>query len=67
MGLLGIPVSGHDSAGLLVARPTGPDLLTGGGFGIEASIVPVIVSLLLAVPMLIAARRRGNLVAMRRR
>jgi hypothetical protein len=67
VGLLGIPVSGHDSAGLLVAHPTGPDLLTGGGFGIEASIVPVIVSLLLAVPMLIAAHRRGNLVAMRRR
>jgi membrane protease YdiL (CAAX protease family) len=66
-GLLGIPVSGHPAAGLLAARPTGPDLLTGGGFGIEASIVSVVVSLLLAVPMLIAARRRGNLVPMRGR
>jgi CAAX protease family protein len=66
VGLLGIPVSGHPATGLLVTRPTGPDLLTGGEFGIEASIVPVIVSLLLAVPMLIAARRRGNLVPMRR-
>lgn len=66
VGLLGIPVSGHTAAGLLTARPTGPDLLTGGGFGLEASIVPVIVSLLLAVPMLIAARGRGNLVPMRR-
>jgi hypothetical protein len=52
---------------VLIARPTGPDLLTGGGFGLEASIVPVIVSLVLAVPMLIAARRRGNLVPLRRR
>lgn len=67
VGLLGIPVSGHPGAGLLVAQPTGPDLLTGGGFGLEASIVPVIVSLVLAVPMLVAARRRGNLVPMRRR
>jgi membrane protease YdiL (CAAX protease family) len=67
VGLLGIPVSGHTSTGLLVAQPTGPDLLTGGGFGIEASIVPVIVSLLLAAPMLVGARRRDTLVAMRRR
>lgn len=66
VGLLGIPVSGHPADGLLVTRPTGPDLLTGGDFGIEASIVPIIVSLLLAVPMLVAARRRGNLVPVRR-
>lgn len=67
VGLLGIPVSGHAAAGVLATRPTGPDLLTGGEFGLEASIVPVIVSLALTVPMLIAARRRGNLVPMRRR
>ncbi|GAB1516150.1 CPBP family intramembrane glutamic endopeptidase [Actinophytocola sp. KF-1] len=67
VGLLGIPVSGHPATGVLVARPTGPDLLTGGGFGLEASIVPVIVSLVLAVPMLVAARRRGNLVPLRGR
>jgi membrane protease YdiL (CAAX protease family) len=65
VGLLGIPVSGHAADGVLTARPTGPDLLTGGGFGLEASIVPVIVSLALAIPMLIAARRRGNLVPLR--
>jgi uncharacterized protein len=67
VGLLGIPVSGHPAAGVLVARPVGPELLTGGGFGLEASIVPVIVSLVLAVPMLVAAHRRGNLVPLRRR
>lgn len=66
VGLLGVPVSGHASQGLLVAEPTGPDLLTGGQFGIEGSIIPVLVSLLLALPMLIAARKRGNLVPMRR-
>lgn len=67
VGLLGVPVSGHASPGLLIAEPTGPELLTGGRFGIEGSIVPVIVSLLFALPMLIAAHKRGNLVPMRRR
>lgn len=61
-GLLGIPVSGHVSPGLLVAEVTGPPVLTGGDFGLEASIVPVLVSVLLAVPMLVLARRRGSLV-----
>ncbi|WP_220139400.1 CPBP family intramembrane glutamic endopeptidase [Nocardia sp. GTS18] len=67
VGLLGIPVSGHASPGLLIAEPTGPELLTGGQFGIEGSIIPVVVSLLLAVPMLIAAHKRGNLMPLRRR
>lgn len=66
VGLLGVPVSGHASPGLLIAEPVGPDLLTGGRFGVEGSIVPVLVSLLFAVPMLVAAHRRGNLVPMRR-
>ncbi|GAB3466720.1 lysostaphin resistance A-like protein [Actinophytocola sediminis] len=66
VALLGVPVSGHASPGLLVAEPTGPDLLTGGQFGIEGSIMPVVVSLLLAAPMLVAAHRRGNLVSPRR-
>ena len=66
LGLIGIPVSGHASEGLMTTTPTGPDLVTGGEFGLEASIVPVIISALLAIPMLVAAHRRGNLVPMRR-
>ncbi|MFI0573658.1 lysostaphin resistance A-like protein [Streptomyces tendae] len=66
LGLIGIPVSGHASEGLMTTNPTGPELLTGGDFGLEASIVPVVVSLLIAIPMLVAAHRRGNLVPMRR-
>ncbi|MCH1627202.1 CPBP family intramembrane glutamic endopeptidase [Ferdinandcohnia quinoae] len=54
--LLGIPVSGHPSTGLFSAEVTGPFILTGGDFGIEASVVPVIISLLLAIPMLILAK-----------
>jgi membrane protease YdiL (CAAX protease family) len=65
-GLLGIPVSGHVSPGLLTTEVTGPALVTGGDFGLEASIVPVLVSVLLAVPMLVVAHRRGALVPARR-
>ncbi|MFS0838448.1 CPBP family intramembrane glutamic endopeptidase [Paenibacillus sp. 1P03SA] len=64
-GLLGIPVSGHPSSGLFTVEVTGPALLTGGKFGLEASIVPVIVSLLIAIPMLFFARRKGHLVSLR--
>lgn len=57
-GLLGIPVSGHPAAGLFTVEVNGAAILTGGAFGLEGSIVPVIVSLLIAIPMLIGAARR---------
>lgn len=61
-GLLGIPVSGHSTAGLFTVKVNRAALLTGGDFGLEASIVPVMVSLLIAIPMLIgAARNRASL------
>ncbi|MEW9700792.1 CPBP family intramembrane glutamic endopeptidase [Paenibacillus sp. SI8] len=65
-GLLGIPVSGHPSPGLFTVEVTGPALLTGGEFGLEASIIPVIISLLIAIPMLIFARRKGHLISLRK-
>ncbi|MGG3452809.1 CPBP family intramembrane glutamic endopeptidase [Paenibacillus rhizolycopersici] len=55
--LLGIPVSGHPATGLFTVTVSGAPLLTGGDFGLEGSIVPVMVSLLIAIPMLIAASR----------
>jgi len=57
-GLLGIPVSGHQIAGLYTMKVNGAALLTGGDFGLEGSIVPVILSLLIAIPMLISAARK---------
>lgn len=60
-GLLGIPVSGVASKGLFEVTLSGSTLLTGGSFGLEASVVPIIVSLMIAIPMMIAASRRGNL------
>lgn len=67
VALLGLPVSGHAGPGLLVADVSGPALLTGGDFGIEGSLVTVTVGVLLAVPMLVLARRRGTLLPARRR
>lgn len=65
-GLLGIPISGHPAAGLFTVEVNGAALLTGGDFGLEGSIVPVVLSLLISIPMLIMAARNqrvkvGNL------
>lgn len=57
-GLLGIPVSGHAAAGLFTVKVHGAALLTGGDFGLEGSIVPVVASLLISIPMLIGAAKR---------
>lgn len=65
--LLGVPVSGHaPDARLWNVHTSGSQLLTGGSFGLEASVVPVAIGLLLAVSMFAAARRRGNVVPARR-
>ncbi|MBN0041203.1 CPBP family intramembrane metalloprotease [Cellulosimicrobium cellulans] len=67
VALLGIPVSGHAAPGLLVADVAGPSILTGGAFGIEGSLVTVTIGALIAVPMLVLARRRGTLLPARGR
>ncbi|GAA2999608.1 hypothetical protein GCM10020229_09920 [Kitasatospora albolonga] len=59
--LLGIPVSGHTPEGLFTVDVHGPALLTGGGFGLEASILPVLLGAALAAPMLRRARRAGGI------
>ncbi|MER5994750.1 CPBP family intramembrane glutamic endopeptidase [Streptomyces viridosporus] len=58
--LLGIPVSGHAPEGLFTVDVHGSALLTGGAFGLEASVVPVLIGAALAVPMLVLARRNGR-------
>ncbi|WP_188540668.1 CPBP family intramembrane glutamic endopeptidase [Paenibacillus segetis] len=58
--LLGILVSGHAAAGLFTVKMKGAALLTGGNFGLEGSIVPVLISLLISVPMLIGVARNRD-------
>ncbi|MCM8729629.1 CPBP family intramembrane glutamic endopeptidase [Hephaestia sp. GCM10023244] len=62
-GIYGIAISGLDTKGLLVPRITGPDLLTGGAFGAEASLPALVLATALGVALLVIAHRRGNIVA----
>ncbi len=61
----GVPVSGTNEPGLLVSSRAGPDWLTGGSFGLEASVIAVLVNLAVALALLHLARRRGTLVPAR--
>ena len=57
-----IPVSGQPVHGLLVARLSGPPLLTGNGFGLEASPIAIVVATLFGLWLLWLAIREGELV-----
>lgn len=57
-----VPVSGGEAPlGLLVTRRVGPDWLTGGAFGLEASVVAMVVATLAGLILLLLAIRRGQL------
>ncbi len=62
--VLGLVVSGNTSRGdgLLVTDMTGPDLLTGGAFGLEASLVAVLVWSVVTWWAARALVRRGGVV-----
>jgi membrane protease YdiL (CAAX protease family) len=55
---IGIPVSGHVDPGLMLTQVSGPTALTGGDFGLEASVVTVVISLAITAGILVAGRRR---------
>ncbi|SEP13827.1 hypothetical protein SAMN02800692_0008 [Luteibacter sp. UNC138MFCol5.1] len=59
----GIPVSGFEQHGLLVSHMQGPDWLTGGAFGAEASVVALGLCSVVTAACLAIAVRRGTLVA----
>ncbi|MEU4742114.1 CPBP family intramembrane glutamic endopeptidase [Actinosynnema sp. NPDC023658] len=66
-GIFSAEVSGNDTAkGLLDSTLSGPDLVTGGTFGPEASLCAVTAGALLTVVFLWLAHRRGHLVPRRR-
>jgi len=62
-GVFGIADSGNPGRGVLHAQFSGPEWLTGGVFGIEASAVAVIVCLAAATVFLVRAHRTGRFVA----
>lgn len=58
-----VPVSGSEPPlGMLITRTTGPDWLTGGAFGLEASVVAMVVATLAGVAMMWIVVRRGGIV-----
>jgi membrane protease YdiL (CAAX protease family) len=61
--IFGLPVSGgHGGTGLLNGQLTGSDLLTGGAFGLEASLPAVIVATTVGAAILAVAVRKGRIV-----
>jgi uncharacterized protein len=61
-GIFSVAVSGGQSTGLLQSRMVGPDWLTGGTFGAEASIVALVVCATAGVVLIVLAIRKGNVV-----
>jgi len=57
-----IPVSGMPVHGMVNAQLSGPPLLTGNGFGLEASIIAIVVATLFGLYLLWMAIKRGELV-----
>jgi len=61
-GIFSAAVSGGATHGLLQAKLVGPEWLTGGTFGVEASVVALVVCASAGLLFLIAAKRTGNVV-----
>ncbi|WP_267222356.1 CPBP family intramembrane glutamic endopeptidase [Dyella silvae] len=59
----GIPVSGTAAHGWLISNRTGPDWLSGGVFGAEASVVALILCSSVSAVLLIVAIRRGTIIS----
>jgi membrane protease YdiL (CAAX protease family) len=64
-GIFGSVVSGNAFQGLFHTTLTGPETLTGGKFGPEASVVAVAVCALAAIVFLALAVRRGEWMGLR--
>ena len=61
--VFGIPVSGFNEQGLISSTRNGPDWLTGGEFGLEASLVAMVVATTAGLVVLWMAHKKGRFVA----
>jgi membrane protease YdiL (CAAX protease family) len=57
-----VPVSGTNAHGLVQAELTGPPLLTGNGFGLEASLIAIVIATAFGLYLLRLAIRKGELM-----
>jgi CAAX protease family protein len=60
--LLGLPVSGSATRGLFATTITGPDVLTGGAFGVGSSLTVLVVGLGVAFVLARRALRAGRVL-----
>ena len=58
--VISVPVSGHAARGWMQVRVSGPEWLSGGTYGVEASVVTFVVWSLATVALLALAKRRGQ-------
>jgi len=61
--LYDIPVSGHAEKALVKAQLSGPPLLTGNGFGLEASLIAMVIATAFGAWLLWLAIQRGQLMS----
>jgi hypothetical protein len=58
-----VPVSGIDGTGLVEAKLSGPELLSGGAFGLEASVIALVIATAAGVWLVVRAVRAGHIVS----
>jgi membrane protease YdiL (CAAX protease family) len=61
-GIFGVAVSGNAAKGLLQSTLAGPEILSGGSFGAEASVVAVVVCVAGFMIVIQNARRKGEII-----
>lgn len=57
-----VPVSGHAVDGLVDSRIAGPDIISGGMFGLEASVIAMVLATAAGIWLVVLAARKGNIV-----
>ena len=60
--IFSIPVSGHETTGLLIGTLSGPDWMTGGAYGLEATIFTLLVLAALGAYFLWLAKLRKHFI-----
>ena len=56
-----VPVSGFDQHGLVTAKLSGPELLSGGAFGLEASVIAMVCATAVGIWLVVRAVRAGSI------
>lgn len=55
-------ISGNAVDGIVDARISGPEIISGGAFGLEASVVAMVLATAAGVWLVVLAARRGHIV-----